>query len=69
MRKLVYELANGVEVVSYDEAKESGQSFKAKMVEVESEPVRRSPVAQAMIDQFGYVSPSLKDKVILEAQN
>ena len=64
MRRLVYELANGTIVKTLAEAQSSGQTYVSKMEEIKSERPKRSPIAQAMIDQFGYVSPKLKDKVV-----
>lgn len=64
MRRLVYELANGTVVKTLAEAQSSGQVYVTKMEEIKSERPKRSPIAQAMIDQFGYVSPKLKDKVV-----
>ena len=64
MRRLVYKLANGTIVKTLAEAQSSGQTYVSKMEEIKSEKSKRSPIAQAMIDQFGYVSPKLKDKVV-----
>lgn len=64
MRRLVYELANGTIVKTLAEAQSSGQAYVAKMEEIKSEKPKLSPVAQAMANQFGYVSSKLKDKVI-----
>ena len=65
MRAMIYVLADGTEVKSFDVAKASGQSYTIKMVEFEQEKTPLSPIRQAMLDQFGYVHPSLKDKVVL----
>ena len=65
MRAMIYVLADGTEVKSFDVAKASGQNYTIKMVEVEQEKTPLSPIRQAMLDQFGYVHPSLKDKVVL----
>lgn len=65
MRAMIYVLADGTEVKSFDVAKASGQSYTIKMVEVEQEKTPLSPIRQTMLDQFGYVHPSLKDKVVL----
>ena len=65
MRRLVYELANGTVVKTLAEAQLSGQAYVTKLEEIKSERLKRSPIAQAMLDQFGYISPKLKDKVIL----
>lgn len=64
MRRLVYELANGTIVKTLAEAQSSGQAYVAKMEKIKGESPKRSPIAQAMIDQFGYVSSKLKDKVV-----
>ena len=65
MRRLVYELANGTVVKTLAEAQLSGQTYVTKLEEIKSERPKRSPIAQAMLDQFGYISPKSKDKVIL----
>ena len=64
MRRLVYELANGTIVKTLAEAQSSGQVYVTKMEEIKRERPRRLPIAQAMIDQFGYISPKLKDKIV-----
>ena len=65
MRAMIYVLTDGTEVKSFDVAKASGQDYTIKMVEVAQEKTPLSPIRQAMLDQFGYVHPSLKDKVVL----
>ena len=65
MRRLVYKLANGTVVKTLAEAQLSGQAYVTKLEEIKNERLKRSPIAQAMLDQFGYISPKLKDKVIL----
>ena len=47
------------------EAEVSGQSYLAKVEPIERERPTLSPVRKAMIEQFGYVSAKLKDKVVL----
>ena len=64
MRRLVYKLANGTIVKTLAEAQSSGQTYVSQMEEIKSERPKRSPIAQAMIDQFGYISPKLKDKIV-----
>ena len=64
MRKLVYELTNGTVVKTLAEAQLSGQGYVAKFEEIKSERPKRLPIAQAMLDQFGYINPKLKDKVV-----
>lgn len=65
MREMIYVLADGTEVKSFDVAKASGQSYTVKMVEIAEKKTPLSPIRQAMLDQFGYVHPKLKDKVVL----
>lgn len=65
MRKLVYILANGTETTSYKVATQSGYSYKVEMRPVEEEKPPVSQIRQAMLDQFGCVSASLRDKVVL----
>lgn len=64
MRRLVYELANGTVVKTLAEAQESGQAYVSKLEEIKSAKPKLSPIAQAMVDQFGFVSPKFKDKVV-----
>lgn len=66
MRKLVYVLANGTETTSMAEAKASGQSYKIEMRTISEAKTTLSPIRKAMLEQFGYVSPKLKDKVVLQ---
>ena len=65
MRRMVYVLADGTEVNTLHEAEVSGQSYLAKVEPVEKKNPVLSPVRKAMIEQFGYVSAKLKDKVVL----
>ena len=65
MRRMVYVLADGTEVNTLHEAEVSGQSYLAKVEPIERERPTLSPVRKAMIEQFGYVSAKLKDKVVL----
>ena len=65
MREMIYVLTDGTEVKSFDVAKASGQDYTVKMVEIAEKKTPLSPILQAMLDQFGYVHPKLKDKVVL----
>ena len=66
MRALKYRLENGTVVNSMSQAKASGQRYEpfAKRIE-EDNRENISPIRKAMLEQFGYVHPSLKDKVVL----
>lgn len=68
MRLVVYKVAD-VETTSYAKKTELEKAThrKAEVIlrEVEREKPRLSPIRKAMIEQFGYVHPSLKDKVVL----
>ena len=67
MRALKYRLENGTVVNSMSQAKASGQKyelFAEKVKEDNRENI--SPIRKAMLEQFGYVHPSLKDKVVLD---
>ena len=67
MRVLRYKLGNGTIVNSISQAKASGQNYKIFMEEFrETKRENISPIRKAMLEQFGYVHPSLKDKVILD---
>ena len=66
MRALKYRLENGTVVNSMSQAKASGQKYEAFLEEIrETNRENISPIRKAMREQFGYVHPSLKDKVIL----
>ena len=67
MRALKYRLENGTVVNSMSQAKASGQKYEPFMEKVkETERENTSPIRKAMLEQFGYVHPSLKDKVVLD---
>ena len=66
MRALKYRLENGTVVNSMSQAKASGQKYEAFLEEIrETNRENISPIRKAMLEQFGYVHPSLKDKVVL----
>ena len=66
MRALKYRLENGTVVNSMSQAKTSGQKYEVFLEEVrETNKENISPIRKAMLEQFGYVHPSLKDKVVL----
>ena len=67
MRALKYRLENGTVVNSMAQAKASGQKYKVFLEEIrETKRENISPIRKAMFEQFGYVHPSLKDKVVLD---
>ena len=67
MRALKYRLENGTVVNSMSQANASGQKYEVFFAEVrETNRENISPIRKAMLEQFGYVHPSLKDKVILD---
>lgn len=66
MRALKYKLENGTVVNSMPQAEASGQKYEVFMEEVrETKRENTSPIRKAMLEQFGYVHSSLKDKVVL----
>ena len=66
MRALRYRLENGTDVKSISQAKASGQKYEVFLEEIrETNRETISPIRKAMLEQFGYVHPSLKDKVVL----
>ena len=66
MRALKYRLENGTVVNSMPQAKASGQKYEVFLEEIrETNRENISPIRKAMLEQFGYVHPSLKDKVVL----
>ena len=67
MRALKYRLENGTVVNSMSQANASGQKYEVFFEEVrETNRENISPIRKAMLEQFGYVHSSLKDKVILD---
>ena len=67
MRALKYRLENGTVVNLMSQAKASGQKYEVILEEVrETNKENISPIRKAMLEQFGYVHPSLKDKVVLD---
>ena len=67
MRALKYRLENGTVVNSMSQANASGQKYEVFFEEVrETNRENISPIRKAMLEQFGYVHSSLKDKVVLD---
>ena len=67
MRALKYRLENGTVVNSMSQAEASGQKYKVFFEEVrETNRENISPIRKAMLEQFGYIHSSLKDKVVLD---
>ena len=67
MRALKYRLENGTVVNSMSQANASGQKYEVFFEEVrETNRENISPIRKAMLEQFGYIHPSLKDKVVLD---
>ena len=67
MRALKYRLENGTIVNSMSQAEASGQKYEVFLEEIrETNRENISPIRKAMLEQFGYVHPSLKDKVVLD---
>lgn len=69
MRAVTYKI-NGVEVKSYSEKVALENQFHKKAETILSNvPIEKgnlSPIRQAMLNQFGYVSAKLRDRVVLE---
>jgi len=65
MRKVAYVFADGTKVYSMRETQAIGKPYTVELEQVETERTKLSPIREAMISQFGYVHPSLKDKVVL----
>ena len=67
MRALKYKLENGTVVNLMSQAKASGQKYEVLLEEIkETNRENISPIRKAMLEQFGYVHSSLKDKVVLD---
>ena len=66
MRALKYRLKNGTVVNSMSQAMASGQKYEVFLEEIrETNRENITPIRKAMLEQFGYAHPSLKDKVVL----
>ena len=66
MRALKYRLKNGTVVNSMSQARANGQEYEVFVEEIrKNNRDNISPVRKAMLEQFGYAHPSLKDKVVL----
>ena len=67
MRALKYRLEDGTVVNLMSQAKASGQKYEVLLEEIrETNRENISPIRKAMLEQFGYVHSSLKDKVVLD---
>ena len=67
MRALKYRLENGTVVNSMSQAKASGQKYEVYLERIrENKRENIAPIRKAMLEQFGYVHPSLRDKVVLD---
>ena len=67
MRALKYRLENGTVVNSMSQAEASDQKYEVFLERIrESKRENISPIRKAMLEQFGYVHSSLKDKVVLD---
>lgn len=65
METLKYKLTNRTVVTTLKEAQMSGQGYTAFTEKVAEKPSVLSPMRKAMIEQFGYVSANLRDKVAM----
>ena len=68
MRKVFY-VVNGIETTSFTEKKELEKTFgcnaEVKLREVRADRSSLSPIRQAMLEQFGFVSSKLLEKVVM----
>ena len=67
--RTVFYVVNGIETTSFAEKKELEKKFSCKaevqLREVITERSTLSPIRQAMLEQFGFVSPKLLEKVVM----
>lgn len=69
MTTVTYTLDNGTIVNTLAQAIASGRHYKVTYkedihrTEINPKPLKLSPIRQAMIDKFGYVNRSLRDKL------
>ena len=68
MREVIYTV-HGIETKSYAKAMELAEGreidVKLRLEEVREARPQVSPIRKAMMEQFGFVSPRFKDKVVL----
>lgn len=67
--RTVFYVVNGIETTSFAEKEELEKKFCCKaevqLREVRAERSTLSPIRQAMLEQFGFVSPKLLEKVVM----
>lgn len=67
--RTVFYVVNGIETTSFVEKKELEKKFGCKaevqLREARAERSTLSPIRQAMLEQFGFVSPKLLEKVVM----
>ena len=67
--RTVFYVVNGIETTSFAEKTELEKKFGCKaeirLREVRAERSTLSPIRQAMLEQFGFVSPKLLEKVVM----
>lgn len=67
--RTVFYVVNGIETTSFAEKEELEKKFgckaKVQLREVRAERSTLSPIRQAMLEQFGFVSPKLLEKVVM----
>ena len=67
--RTVFYVVNGIETTSFAEKTELEKKFGCKaevrLREVRAERSTLSPIRQAMLEQFGFVSPKLLGKVVM----
>ena len=67
--RTVFYVVNGIETTSFTEKKELEKKFgcnaEVKLREVRADKSTLSPIRQAMLEQFGFVSPKLLEKVVM----
>ena len=67
MRALRYRLEDGTVVNSMSQVEASGQKYEVFLERIrENKRENISPIRKARLGEFGYVHPSLKDKVVLD---
>ena len=67
--RTVFYVVNGIETTSFAEKTELEKKFGCKaevrLREVRAERSTLSPIRQAMLEQFGFVSPKMLEKVVM----
>lgn len=63
MRELIYILADGTIVTTWNEAKASGQTYRVTLREVRRKRTDLSPLRKLCLERFGRVTPEYVERI------